>query len=92
MIDEDFRIWMIEINSNPYIGAPSAYMGRVIPKMIDDMFQIVLDPCFKPKNKTEHQKTTNDFELIYSEEKEGVMINHRRPYSFDLVYPIKHLR
>lgn len=23
MVDEDFRVWLIEVNSNPYIGTPS---------------------------------------------------------------------
>jgi D-alanine-D-alanine ligase-like ATP-grasp enzyme len=25
LIDEDFRTWLIEVNSNPYIGTPSKF-------------------------------------------------------------------
>ncbi len=26
MIDEDFRTWLIEINDNPYLGAPNDFI------------------------------------------------------------------
>jgi len=26
MIDEDIRVWLIEINSNPYLGMPNNFM------------------------------------------------------------------
>ena len=26
LIDEDFRIWLIEVNDNPYLGVPNAYI------------------------------------------------------------------
>ena len=25
LIDEDFRVWLIEVNSNPYLGVPNDY-------------------------------------------------------------------
>ena len=25
LIDEDFRVWLIEVNTNPYIGTPNTY-------------------------------------------------------------------
>ena len=49
LIDEDFRIWLIEINTNPYVGTPNQYIGKLLPKMMDDLFSIVLDPHFAPK-------------------------------------------
>jgi len=27
LIDEDFRIWLIEVNTNPYLGTPNEYIG-----------------------------------------------------------------
>lgn len=48
MIDEDFRTWLIEINSNPYIGTPCKYMKELVPSMIDQVFNKVLDPHFTP--------------------------------------------
>jgi hypothetical protein len=48
MIDEDFRVWLIEINTNPYIGTPNEYMQNLVPAMIDEMLGIVLDPFYPP--------------------------------------------
>ena len=48
MIDEDFRVWLIEVNSNPYIGTPSKYMKELVPNMVDEMLKLVLDPVYPP--------------------------------------------
>ena len=31
LVDEDYRVWLIEVNNNPYIGTPNATMKQVIP-------------------------------------------------------------
>ena len=58
LIDEDFRLWLIEVNTNPYLGIPNTFIGNLrtlhpignlLPKMMDDMFQLVVDPIFPPK-------------------------------------------
>lgn len=78
LIDEDFRLWLIEINTNPYFGVPNTYIGELLPKMIDNLFDIVLDPVFPPANKPESKFHSyliflidclkpNEFELIYCE-------------------------
>ena len=50
LLDEDFRVWLIEVNYNPFLGTPNDYMKQLVPKMIEDMLKIVLDPVLKPKN------------------------------------------
>ena len=47
MIDDDFRLWLIEINMNPYIGLYNDDMQHVLPKMFDGLFKITLDPLFE---------------------------------------------
>lgn len=37
MIDEDLRVWLIEVNTNPYLGTPCEHMRKLMPEMIDDM-------------------------------------------------------
>jgi hypothetical protein len=93
LLDEDFRIWLIEINHNPYIGTPNAYMKTLVPRMIDDMLKIVLDPYLKPRQ-TPNPDEENGFELLYREERAGVgpAVNVRRPFSLDLIYPIPELK
>jgi len=49
LIDEDFRVWLIEVNTNPYFGIPNEYITDLLPKMIDDMTKIVVDPIYPPK-------------------------------------------
>lgn len=46
MIDEDFRVWLIEVNTNPYIGIHNKGMKHILPEMFDSLFKIVLDPVF----------------------------------------------
>ena len=31
LLDEDFRVWLIECNTNPYLGTPCAYMKEMLP-------------------------------------------------------------
>jgi hypothetical protein len=40
MIDEDFRVWLIEVNENPFLGTPNDYIKELMPKMLDDLFSI----------------------------------------------------
>jgi D-alanine-D-alanine ligase-like ATP-grasp enzyme len=37
MVDEDLRVWLIEVNSNPYIGTPNDEIKKMVPEMIDEM-------------------------------------------------------
>ena len=65
IIDEDFRVWLLEVNSNPYLGMPNKYIEELLPKMLDDMMKIVVDPIFEPKTVTSDKP--NDFEILYRE-------------------------
>ena len=48
MIDEDMRVWLIECNENPYIGLPNDYIKDMLPRMLNNMFRIVLDRYIIP--------------------------------------------
>lgn len=52
LLDEDFRLWLIEINTNPFLGTPNKDMVVLVPTMIEEMLKIAVDPICKPKNKT----------------------------------------
>jgi len=49
LLDEDFRIWLIEINTNPFLGTPNQYMQGLVPRMMEELVQLVVDPIFKPR-------------------------------------------
>lgn len=96
LLDEDFRIWLIEVNTNPYLGTPNKDMVVLVPKMIDDLIKIAVDPICKPRTKTQGYDD-NGFELIYREENLCVIppilpVNQRRAYTLDLCYPIPELK
>lgn len=95
LLDEDFRLWLIEINTNPYLGTPSKEMATVVPRMIDDLLKITLDPVMKPKNQPDQEQ--NGFDLIYREQSWNdpngpPAVNHRRPFNLNLCYPIPELK
>jgi hypothetical protein len=68
MIDEDFRVWLIEVNTNPYIGIHNDSMKDLLPSMLSGLFKIVLDPVFENLKQEEidniHQDT--EWDLLYS--------------------------
>ena len=94
MIDEDFRVWIIEINTNPYIGIPNEYIAGVMPNMINNMIEIALDNYY-PAFRIEPKSKDSDFELIYCEK--GSLfhsgpLNKRTPFEINNVYPVTQLR
>lgn len=93
LIDEDFRVWLIEVNSNPYIGIPNDYIKNLLPKMIDDMIKLTVDPIFQPPDH-EVDDTENHFDLIYSPgntENSETSVNKRSSFELTNLYPIKEL-
>lgn len=93
LLDEDFRIWLIECNYNPFLGTPNEYMKKLVPNMIEDMLKIVLDPVLKPKSVPDTERE-NEFELIYQDasQKNGPAVNVRRPFNMDLLYIVPELK
>ena len=105
MIDEDFRVWLIEVNTNPYLGKPNSWTRTFVPNMVDEMFQIVVDPFYPPRDEyyQEHRVVKKTFELIYAEGaitnrdylpkgNEAGFINQRRRFDYDLLYPLGYVK
>ena len=76
ILDENFKLWLIEVNANPSLETNVSLLYKVIGSMIDNAFKIALDPYFRvkeenPKNKKwsykEHFKN-NKFCLIFEQE------------------------
>lgn len=90
MIDEDLRVWLIEVNINPYLGMPNEYIKKLLPRMASEMLDIALDsayPCHKSRDE-------DSFELLYSEgnsQFSTAAVNKRRGFGRDLVYPLQEL-
>ena len=95
IIDSNFKPLLIEVNSNPCLELPSNVLERVIPKMLENMFRLAVDPLFRPSviSKVEsyflYDKfflLKNKFVLIFDEkydrdrEWEVYLANYKNPY------------
>jgi tubulin polyglutamylase TTLL1 len=59
MIDENFKPWLIEINTNPCIETSSILMEKIIPRMVDEAFRLSLDIIFPPPEMWPNSKKHN---------------------------------
>jgi len=46
ILDEDFNVWLIEVNTNPCIEESSELLKVLLPRMIEDMLRITIDRTF----------------------------------------------
>lgn len=49
IIDGDYQIWLIEVNTNPCLEESSQLLSRYIPRMINDLLKMTLDNVFTQK-------------------------------------------
>jgi hypothetical protein len=47
MLDQSFKPWLIEVNTNPSIELSSPLLAQLIPRMLDDAFKLTVDQIFK---------------------------------------------
>jgi hypothetical protein len=78
MIDQNFKVNIIECNTNPSLELSCPLMARIIPAMLDNVFRVVVDPLFPPpdfsmakKNLMHDILPINKLELIFDERISG---------------------
>jgi len=80
MIDREFKVYLIEANTNPCLELSCPLLARIIPAMLDSAFRIALDPIFPPRTDTAAKKNANTlpemlpinkFQLVFDERVEG---------------------
>lgn len=49
IIDENLNMYLIEVNTNPCLEESNQLLKNLLPRMLDDMFNIVMDPLFYNK-------------------------------------------
>ena len=55
ILDKDLNTVLIEVNTNPCLEESNALLKHLLPRMLDDMFNVVMDPIFgavEPKYKS----------------------------------------
>lgn len=71
MLDENFKVYLIEVNTNPCLETPCTLMTKFMGDMIDTALRVALDPLYPPPN---HQKRMNtsisviQWQLCFDEE------------------------
>lgn len=63
LIDEDFRVWLIEVNTNPYLGVHNDNLPYFIDNLVDDTFRLTIDKFLVRDNPDTDRP--NEFELLY---------------------------
>ena len=78
MLEDNFKLSLIEVNTNPCLETESPLLARIIPELIDNTFKIALDPIFPPPDLTTHRKlAVNElpqeikYSLIFDEKVDG---------------------
>jgi len=46
MLDDDFNLYLIEVNTNPCLDQPWPLLARMIPHMLENALWISVDPVF----------------------------------------------
>ena len=39
MVDDNFKVWIIEVNTNPCLALSSSLLARLIPTMVENAFR-----------------------------------------------------
>ena len=68
ILDEDLRVWLIEVNTCPYMGPVlTACHPNFMLDMLDDTFKLTIDKIFHGKALTpEEIESETEYELLYS--------------------------
>ena len=68
MLDEDFKVYLIEANTNPCLETTCPLLHKIITDVVDSGLRIALDPLFPPPNYTKRmsmQIPMTQWELCY---------------------------
>ncbi|XP_060517440.1 tubulin glycylase 3A-like [Cylas formicarius] len=68
ILTEDFRPWLLEINSNPALQASTPVTARLCPQVLEDVIKVVVDQA---------TGTTGNFELVYVDKGDVVIAKGR---------------
>lgn len=66
MIDNEFKPWLIEVNTNPCIETSCPLLTRLITHVVENTIRIAIDPMFPPPSRKKPlPELKNNFELIF---------------------------
>ena len=59
ILDEDLNTVMIEVNTNPCLEESNNLLKHMLPRMVDDCLNIMMDPMFANGSATENAVNRN---------------------------------
>lgn len=81
MIDNDFNVKLIEVNTNPSLDICCPLLSRIVPAVLDNAFRLSIDPLFPPpdfnlakKNVMHEIMPINKFHLVFDENVNGSVL------------------
>jgi len=57
MLDEDFKVYLIEVNTNPCLETSAPILQKLITDMVDSAFRVAIDPLYPPPNMKKRMNT-----------------------------------
>lgn len=81
MFDDDFKPYLIEVNTNPCLELSCPLLARLVPSMLDSSLRIVVDPMFPPpEGFSQKKQVVNEltpeckFHLVFDEKVDGPIL------------------
>jgi tubulin polyglutamylase TTLL1 len=79
MFDDEFKPFLIEVNSNPSLEPSSTMLNKIFTHMLDNTFRLGIDPLFPPQDGFSLKKGAtgidvcpeNRFDLVFDERIDG---------------------
>jgi hypothetical protein len=82
MLDSDFNLFLIEINSNPGLEISSPWIQIVVPRMLDDALRLTVDKIFEPV-----YDFSKNYKGDYTEEQKKLLISSKIEFDFNSLTP-----
>ena len=80
MLDSDFNVFLIEINTNPGLEISSPWIQIVVPRMLDDALRLTVDKVFDPVYDFE-----KSYKGDYTEEQKKLLFDSKIKVDFNAV-------
>ena len=80
MLDSDFNVFLIEINTNPGLEISSPWIQIIVPRMLDDALRLTVDKVFEPI-----YDFNKNYKGNYNEEQKKLLNDTKINYDFNAV-------
>ena len=81
MLDENFKVYLIEVNTNPCLETSCPLLQKIITDVVDSGMKVALDPLYPPPNLQKRMNTqisVIQWQLCFDEESDALMIEARQ--------------